>query len=83
MFTLLNTWRWKRRSAVEWGAGYDAVSGPAILNWLTVQGYSLMEISTSPGKLAAAKKYVYDRLQDGRSRPRIAKAFSFAQIVEA
>jgi NADPH:quinone reductase-like Zn-dependent oxidoreductase len=57
--------------------------GPAITNWLTVQGYSLMEITTSPDKLPAAKKYVYDRLQDGRFRPRIAKTFPFAQIVEA
>ena len=57
--------------------------GPAILNWLTVRGYSLMEITTSPDKLAAAKKYVYDRLQDGRFRPKIAKTFPFDQIVEA
>jgi NADPH:quinone reductase-like Zn-dependent oxidoreductase len=57
--------------------------GPAIHNWLTVQGYSLMEITTSPDKLAAAKKYVYDRLKDGRFRPKISKTFPFAQIVEA
>ena len=57
--------------------------GPAIVNWLTVQGYSLMEITTSPDKLPVAKKYVYDRLQDGRFRPKIAKIFPFAQIVEA
>jgi NADPH:quinone reductase-like Zn-dependent oxidoreductase len=57
--------------------------GPAIVNWLTVQGYSLMEITTSPDKLPAAKKYVYDRLKEGRFRPKIAKTFPFAQIVEA
>jgi NADPH:quinone reductase-like Zn-dependent oxidoreductase len=57
--------------------------GPAIVNWLTVQGYSLMEITTSPDKLLAAKKYVYDRLQDGRFHPKIAKTFPFTQIVEA
>ena len=57
--------------------------GPAIVNWLTVQGYSLMEITTSPDKLPAAKQYVYDRLKEGRFRPKIAKTFPFAQIVEA
>jgi NADPH:quinone reductase-like Zn-dependent oxidoreductase len=57
--------------------------GPAIHNWLTVRGYSLMEITTSPDKLPAAKRYVYDRLQEGRFHPKIAKTFPFAQIVEA
>src|ERR1700753_2058946 len=57
--------------------------GPAIHHWLTVKGYSLMEITTSPDKLLAAKRYVYDRLQDGRFHPKIAKTFPFAQIVEA
>ncbi len=57
--------------------------GLAIHNWLTVRGYSLMEITTSPDKLPAAKKYVYDRLQERRFHPKIAKTFPFAQIVEA
>jgi NADPH:quinone reductase-like Zn-dependent oxidoreductase len=57
--------------------------GPAIHNWLTVQGYSLMGITTSPDKLPAAKRYVYDRLQEGRFHPKISKTFPFAQIVEA
>jgi NADPH:quinone reductase-like Zn-dependent oxidoreductase len=30
-----------------------------------------------------AKKYVYDRLADGRFHPKIAKIFPFAQTVEA
>jgi NADPH:quinone reductase-like Zn-dependent oxidoreductase len=57
--------------------------GPAIVNWLTVRGYSLMEITTSPDKLPAAKKYVFHRLREGRFRPKIARTFPFAQIVEA
>ncbi len=50
---------------------------------LTVRGYTLMEITQNPEKLAAAKKYVYDRLADGRFVPKIAKTFPFAQTVEA
>lgn len=50
---------------------------------LTVRGYTLMEITNNPEKLAAAKKYVYDRLADGRFHPKIAKSFSFAQTVDA
>ena len=50
---------------------------------LSIRGYSLMEITRNPAKLAPAKKYVYDRLADGRFRPKIAKIFPFAQTVEA
>ena len=55
----------------------------ALSKWLTVRGYTLMEITSVPEKLAVAKKYVYDRLQDGRFRPKIAKTFSFSQTVDA
>ena len=34
-------------------------------------------------KLPAAKKYVYDRLADGRFHPKVARIFPFAQAVEA
>jgi NADPH:quinone reductase-like Zn-dependent oxidoreductase len=50
---------------------------------LSIRGYSLMEITRNPEKLPAAKKYVYDRLADGRFHPKIAKTFPFAQTVEA
>jgi NADPH:quinone reductase-like Zn-dependent oxidoreductase len=52
-------------------------------NGLTIRGYTLMEITRNPEKLALAKKYVYDRLADGRFVPKIAKRFPFAQTVEA
>ena len=55
----------------------------ALSKWLTIRGYTLMEITSVPEKLALARKYVYDRLQDGRFRPRLAKTFSFLQTVEA
>lgn len=55
----------------------------ALAKGLTVRGYTLMEITRDPGKLTDAKKYVYDRLKDGRFRPKIAKTFPFAQSVQA
>ena len=50
---------------------------------LSIRGYTLMEITRNPEKLAAAKKYVYERLADGRFHPKIAKRFPFTQTVEA
>jgi NADPH:quinone reductase-like Zn-dependent oxidoreductase len=50
---------------------------------LSIRGYSLMEITRNPEKLVVAKKYVFDRLADGRFHPKIAKIFPFAQTVQA
>jgi NADPH:quinone reductase-like Zn-dependent oxidoreductase len=50
---------------------------------LSIRGYSLMEITRDPEKLPVAKKYIYDRLADGRFRPKVAKTFPFTQTVEA
>jgi NADPH:quinone reductase-like Zn-dependent oxidoreductase len=50
---------------------------------LSVRGYVLMEITSNPALAAAAKKYVYDRLADGRFVPKIDKTLDFAQTVEA
>jgi NADPH:quinone reductase-like Zn-dependent oxidoreductase len=55
----------------------------ALHKGLSLRGYSLMEITRDPEKLALAKKYVYDRLADGRFRPKIAKTFPFARTVDA
>jgi len=55
----------------------------ALVKGLSFRGYSLREITPHPEKLAAAKKYIYDRLADGRLRPKIAKTFPFAQTAEA
>jgi NADPH:quinone reductase-like Zn-dependent oxidoreductase len=50
---------------------------------LSVRAYSVREITTKPERLAVAKKYVYDRLADGRFVPKIAKAFAYRDTVEA
>ncbi|HWX55823.1 MAG TPA: zinc-dependent alcohol dehydrogenase family protein [Verrucomicrobiae bacterium] len=55
----------------------------ALQKGLSIRGYSLMEITRNPEKLSAAKKYIYDRLADGRFKPKIAKTFPFAQTVDA
>jgi NADPH:quinone reductase-like Zn-dependent oxidoreductase len=55
----------------------------ALRKGLCIRGYILWEITQIPEKLATAKKYVYDRLADGRFRPKIAKTFPFAQTVDA
>ncbi|MGA2880218.1 MAG: zinc-dependent alcohol dehydrogenase family protein [Bryobacteraceae bacterium] len=50
---------------------------------LTIRGYTLIEIRRDPQLLKIAKQYVFDRLQDGRFHPKIAKTFPLAQSVEA
>ncbi len=55
----------------------------ALPKGLIIRGYSLREITPYPEKLAVAKKYIYDRLADGRFHPKIAKTFPFAQTQEA
>jgi NADPH:quinone reductase-like Zn-dependent oxidoreductase len=52
-------------------------------NGLTIRGYTLMEVTQNPERLAPAKKYVYDRLADRRFQPKIARTFPFEQTVEA
>jgi NADPH:quinone reductase-like Zn-dependent oxidoreductase len=55
----------------------------ALTRGLSIRGYSVLEFTRNPEKLPAAKKYVYERLADGRFHPKVAKEFPFAQTVEA
>lgn len=50
---------------------------------LSMRAYSLREITTKPERLAVAKKYIFDRLADGRFVPKIAKTFAYNDTVEA
>ncbi len=50
---------------------------------LSMRGYTLLEITLNPKLLEGAKKYIFDRLADGRFVPKIARTFPFAQTVEA
>jgi NADPH:quinone reductase-like Zn-dependent oxidoreductase len=50
---------------------------------VSVRGYSIYEITSNPEWAAKAKKYIYERLADGRFSPKIAKTFPFAETVAA
>jgi len=50
---------------------------------LSLRGYSLMGVRADPKLLDPAVQYVFDRLQDGRLKPKIAKTFPLAQSREA
>jgi NADPH:quinone reductase-like Zn-dependent oxidoreductase len=50
---------------------------------LIMRGYTLFEVRRDPKVFESAKKYIYDRLADGRFTPKIAKTFPFTQTVEA
>ncbi len=55
----------------------------ALSKGLTVRGYTLFEIVAEPRTRAQAQQYIYNRLQEGTFKPKIARTFSLDQIVEA
>ena len=50
---------------------------------LTIRGYTLFEINADRALRAESERYIFDHLQSGALKPRIAKTFSLDQIVEA
>jgi NADPH:quinone reductase-like Zn-dependent oxidoreductase len=50
---------------------------------LSVRGYTLHEITANPAWADKAKKYIVDRLANGRFVPKIAQTFPFKETVEA
>jgi NADPH:quinone reductase-like Zn-dependent oxidoreductase len=55
----------------------------AIGKHLTIKGYTLFEITTSPAALPKAKQYVFDHIVAGDFKPRIDKTFPLSKMVEA
>lgn len=55
----------------------------ALSRALSVQGYTLFEVVLDPELLAKAKSYVFDHIEAGNFKPKIAKTFPLAAIVEA
>src|SRR5262245_54253610 len=51
--------------------------------WITIRGYVMMEITSDPGRLERAKKFVNDGLAEGSLKPLVAKTFPLDKIVEA
>src|SRR5262249_60423733 len=57
---------------------------PALQQALTIRGYWLAETTmTDPERLARAKSYVYERVNNGEFKPKVAKTFPFDAVVEA
>jgi len=56
---------------------------PVIGKGLTVRGYILSEFARNPEMTETAKKYLLDRLADGRFVPKIARTFPLELITEA
>jgi NADPH:quinone reductase-like Zn-dependent oxidoreductase len=50
---------------------------------LSLTGYTLMQLWEKPERMEEAKRYIYERLEDGRFQPKIARTFPFAQAREA
>jgi NADPH:quinone reductase-like Zn-dependent oxidoreductase len=55
----------------------------ALVNSLSIRGYILLEVIRNPSVLERARKYICDRLEDGRFALKIAKTFPLAQTVQA
>jgi len=55
----------------------------ALHKGLSVRGYTVREILSDPKLKPKAVQYVFDHLKAGNFKPRIARVFPFAQIVEA
>lgn len=56
---------------------------PALKHGVSMRGYSMTEFAFDPVAGQVARKYIYDRLADGRFSPKIARSFPFSQAVEA
>jgi NADPH:quinone reductase-like Zn-dependent oxidoreductase len=54
-----------------------------LAKWATIRGYVMMEITSDPGRLERAKKFVNDGLADGSFKPLVARTFPLENIVEA
>jgi NADPH:quinone reductase-like Zn-dependent oxidoreductase len=52
-------------------------------NNLIFRGYSLFSIVTNPARYQRVKKFVFDRLAEGKLKPLIARTFALEQIVDA
>lgn len=55
----------------------------ALSKGLTFRGYTLFEIVSVPAELAKAREYIFDHLEAGTFKPKIARTFPLSNIVDA
>jgi NADPH:quinone reductase-like Zn-dependent oxidoreductase len=55
----------------------------ALKKGLIIRGYTLFEITGNPERLARAKKYVFDKVKDGKLKPVLDKTFKLEEIADA
>ncbi|MEA3211468.1 MAG: hypothetical protein QOE70_4525 [Chthoniobacter sp.] len=55
----------------------------ALTKDLTIRAYKLTLITTNPERLERAKSWILEHLENGALKPKIARVFSFDQVVEA
>src|ERR1700733_1339589 len=55
----------------------------ALPKGLSMRGYSIFEVVSVPATRTQAEKYVFDHLEKGDFKPRIARKFPLSQIAEA
>jgi NADPH:quinone reductase-like Zn-dependent oxidoreductase len=48
-----------------------------------MRGYSIFEVVSAPALRKQAEKYVFEHIEKGNFKPRIAKTFPLSQIAEA
>lgn len=56
---------------------------PAMMNALSIRAFGISEILKDAEVMTKATNYIFERLSDGRFRPKIAKIFKLDEIVEA
>jgi len=55
----------------------------AMVKGLSIHGYTMRQVTQDPSIAATAKRYIFDRLADGRFVPKIAWTFGFGETVAA
>lgn len=56
---------------------------PALGRGLSIRGYTLFELTSDPERTARGIEYVYDGLDNGSLKPRVAKTFALEDIRDA
>ncbi|MGI4830481.1 MAG: zinc-dependent alcohol dehydrogenase family protein [Janthinobacterium lividum] len=50
---------------------------------VSLSAYTLHQLSSHPERIAEAKRYIFERLADGRFHPKVARVFPLAEVQEA